>query len=162
MIPCDESEHKIALYVDHELSGAEALELEAHLTECARCRLAYEDLRAASLYRDPVRIAFDIRAGKYSICGNEFDPSRQPLEIKLGAVDEFVLSTLNAVKPRHHPFHMHVNPFQQIAVNNTPLAQPIWRDTVIVEKDQPVTVRMRPVTFTGDSVIHCPANRSGP
>jgi FtsP/CotA-like multicopper oxidase with cupredoxin domain len=115
----------------------------------------YEDLRAASLYRDPVRIAFDIRAGKYSICGNEFDPSRQPLEIKLGAVDEFVLSTLNAVKPRHHPFHMHVNPFQQIAVNNTPLAHPIWRDTVIVEKDQPVTVRMRPVTFTGESVIHC-------
>src|SRR5260370_6374597 len=54
MMPCDESEHKTALYVDHELSGAEALELEAHLTECARCRLAYEDLRSVV---DAVRLA---------------------------------------------------------------------------------------------------------
>jgi FtsP/CotA-like multicopper oxidase with cupredoxin domain len=118
----------------------------------------YEDLRAASLYRDPVQIKFNVRANKYSICDKVFDMSSavEPLELKLGAVDEIVLSTLNRVPgPPHHPFHIHVNPFQQIKVGGTDLEHPIWRDTVIVEKDQPVTIRMRPLKFVGDSVIHC-------
>jgi len=116
----------------------------------------YEDLRNATLYRNPIQITFNIAAGKYLICGKEFDPSSPPIEMKLGGVDELVLSTLNSVpKPRHHPFHIHVNAFQQIAVGGTALSTPVWRDTVVVEKDQPVTVRMRHRDFTGDSVIHC-------
>ena len=46
MIGCDDARNRIALYVDRELSGSEALEFEAHLTECVPCRLAYEDSRA--------------------------------------------------------------------------------------------------------------------
>jgi anti-sigma factor RsiW len=42
---CEEIRPRIALYVDHELSGAEALAFEAHLTECVECRHAYDDLR---------------------------------------------------------------------------------------------------------------------
>jgi len=115
----------------------------------------YEDLRAASLYRREVPITFDIRGPKYSICGKAFDPSGPPLEMKVGEVHQLKLSTLNSVQGRHHPFHIHVNPFQVIKVDGDDEAQPIWRDTVIVEKDHPVTVRMRPRTFTGVSVIHC-------
>jgi FtsP/CotA-like multicopper oxidase with cupredoxin domain len=74
--------------------------------------------------------------------------------MKLGGVDQLELST-GLGSPRHHPFHIHVNPFQVIKEKGEPLAQPIWRDTVIVEKDRPVTVRMRHRTFTGDSVMHC-------
>ncbi len=43
MIGCDDARNKIALYVDRELGGSEALEFEAHLTGCAPCRMAYED-----------------------------------------------------------------------------------------------------------------------
>jgi hypothetical protein len=61
VIGCDDARNKIALYVDRELGGSKALEFEAHLTDCASCRLAYEDslavidgVRAASpLYEVP-------------------------------------------------------------------------------------------------------------
>jgi anti-sigma factor RsiW len=46
VIGCDDARNKIALYVDRELCGSEALEVEAHLTECVPCRMAYEDSRA--------------------------------------------------------------------------------------------------------------------
>jgi len=54
MMPCDESETQNCSVCRPRTLGAEALELEAHLTECARCRLAYEDLRAVV---DAVRLA---------------------------------------------------------------------------------------------------------
>src|SRR5580693_4497506 len=46
VIGCHDARNRIALYVDRELSGSEALEFEAHLTDCVPCRLAYEDSRA--------------------------------------------------------------------------------------------------------------------
>jgi anti-sigma factor RsiW len=45
MIGCDEAARRIALYIDREISGQDALEFEAHLTECMPCRHAYEDFR---------------------------------------------------------------------------------------------------------------------
>jgi anti-sigma factor RsiW len=54
VINCAETKRNIALYIDHELQGIETIEMEAHLTECASCRRAYEDSRAAV---DAVRAA---------------------------------------------------------------------------------------------------------
>ena len=45
MVSCSEIRPRIALYVDREVTPTEALEFEAHLTECAECRRAYDDLR---------------------------------------------------------------------------------------------------------------------
>jgi anti-sigma factor RsiW len=45
MLSCAEIRPRIALYVDREVTGAEALEFEAHLTECDGCRRAYDALR---------------------------------------------------------------------------------------------------------------------
>jgi anti-sigma factor RsiW len=45
MMGCSEIRPRIGLYVDREVTGAEALEFEAHLTECPECRRAYDDLR---------------------------------------------------------------------------------------------------------------------
>ena len=45
MKSCSEIRPRIALYVDREVIGVEALEFEAHLTECAECRHEYDDLR---------------------------------------------------------------------------------------------------------------------
>jgi len=47
VIGCTEARRDIALYIDHELEGHDAIEIEAHLILCASCRLAYEDSRAA-------------------------------------------------------------------------------------------------------------------
>jgi len=43
---CSEVRPRIALYVDREVAGTEALDFEAHLTECAECRREYDELRA--------------------------------------------------------------------------------------------------------------------
>ncbi len=42
---CSEIRPRIVLYVDREVTGAEALDFEAHLMECTECRSAYDDLR---------------------------------------------------------------------------------------------------------------------
>jgi len=63
MTSCAEFRPRIAMYVDRELAGAEALEFEAHLTECVECRRGYEQLRetvdvvrgARPLYEAPDR-----------------------------------------------------------------------------------------------------------
>jgi anti-sigma factor RsiW len=63
MMSCSEIRPRIALYVDREVAGAEALEFEAHLTECAECRREYDDLRgtvdavrgASPIYEAPER-----------------------------------------------------------------------------------------------------------
>jgi anti-sigma factor RsiW len=45
MMSCSEIRARIAVYVDREITGAEALDFEAHLTDCDECRRAYDDLR---------------------------------------------------------------------------------------------------------------------
>jgi anti-sigma factor RsiW len=63
MMTCSEIRPRIALYVDREVTGVEALDFEAHLTDCAKCRRAYDDLRetvdavrgARPLYEVPER-----------------------------------------------------------------------------------------------------------
>lgn len=63
MMGCSEIRPRIALYVDREVTGAEALDLEAHLTECVECRREYDELRgtvdavrgASPLYELPER-----------------------------------------------------------------------------------------------------------
>jgi anti-sigma factor RsiW len=60
---CSEIRPRIAFYVDREVTGAEALEFEAHLTECADCRREHDELRgtvdavrgASPLYEAPER-----------------------------------------------------------------------------------------------------------
>lgn len=54
MMRCGEIRPRVALYIDREIKGAEALEFEAHLSECARCRHVYDELR---LSVDEVRAA---------------------------------------------------------------------------------------------------------
>ena len=45
MMRCSDIRPRIELYVDREVTGAEALDFEAHLTECAECRQEYDDVR---------------------------------------------------------------------------------------------------------------------
>lgn len=46
MLTCADVQPRIALYLDREVTGAEALDVEAHLTECASCRREHDTLRA--------------------------------------------------------------------------------------------------------------------
>ena len=97
-------------------------------------------------------LVFDIANGQFMIDGKEFDHTRVDRTMTLNGVQEWTLSSKNG----SHPFHIHVNPFQVIKINGKPV-DPVWRDTILVRSNPPVTVTMRTryEVFTGKYVLHC-------
>jgi len=94
----------------------------------------------------------------FSIDGKRFDKDRIDHTVNLGAVEEWTL--INA-SPSGHPFHIHINPFQVISVNGKALAEPEWRDTIMIPPFLPetgpgtVVIRHRFEDFKGLFVLHC-------
>jgi FtsP/CotA-like multicopper oxidase with cupredoxin domain len=54
-----------------------------------------------------------------------------------------------------HPFHIHVNPFQVIAVNGQPVEAPSYEDTANLPALGSITMRTRFLDFPGNYVYHC-------
>src|SRR5262249_9121368 len=52
---------------------------------------------------------------------------------------------------------IHVNPFEVIEGDGRTgkIINRVWRDTVLVAKNKPVTIRMRYLDFPGKTVLHC-------
>ena len=94
----------------------------------------------------------------FSINGAAFDPAVVNHTIALGSVEEWTLSNASDTE---HPFHIHINPFQVVAINGIPLKVPEWRDTVNIPNKGlqglpgTVTIRHRFTDFTGKFVLHC-------
>jgi FtsP/CotA-like multicopper oxidase with cupredoxin domain len=88
----------------------------------------------------------------FLIDGRRFDAARVDQRVVLGAIEEWTV-----VNDHHddHVFHIHTNPFQMTAINGEPLAQPVWRDTVIVPRLGSITFRSRFLDFAGKTVLHC-------
>ena len=80
-------------------------------------------------------------------------------QLRLGEVDEWTVRSVNLVGPVHHPFHIHVNPFEVFSImdenGNETLDAPVWRDTVILRSNRTVKFRTRYRRFTGRFVLHC-------
>ena len=86
---------------------------------------------------------------KFYINGRPFDPTRIEHKLTLGDAEEWELVSESGV----HPFHIHVNPF---AVKPFREGDPwSWRDTIVVRKGRPVTLRTKYQRFTGFTVLHC-------
>lgn len=117
-----------------------------------------------------IGMEFDIRQGKFQICWPKqnvacdrtnckpFDEYTEPILLKLNTVDEWKIASCNiSPRPRRHPFHIHVNPFQIISVDGgrPRPGDKVYGDTLIVNKDKPVVLRMNYKLFTGISVLHC-------
>ncbi|QJP14209.1 multicopper oxidase family protein [Starkeya sp. ORNL1] len=88
----------------------------------------------------------------FLICGQRFDPNRVDHRIPLGAVEEWTVINDHT---DDHIFHIHTNPFQLISVNGQALAEPVWRDTVVVPRNGRIVFRSRFLDFTGRYVLHC-------
>jgi FtsP/CotA-like multicopper oxidase with cupredoxin domain len=88
----------------------------------------------------------------YLICGRRFDPDRVDQQVRLGAVEEWLVVNEH---DNDHIFHIHTNPFEVTAVNGRTLAESVWRDTVLVPRNGSVTFRSRFLDFTGRFVMHC-------
>ncbi len=99
----------------------------------------------------------------YHINGVSFGRQTGPDVAVLGSVEEWTLSAKSPAEgpalPDPHPFHMHVNPFQVVQVEDlrtgvvTKVDQ--WRDTVPVDYGKKLTIRVRFRDFAGTTVYHC-------
>jgi FtsP/CotA-like multicopper oxidase with cupredoxin domain len=114
-----------------------------------------------------IALEFDIRANKPRVCWpapieacsdltncHPFEDHHEPIPLKLNTVDEWTVATCRSTR---HTFHIHVNPFQIIKINNdSPKpGDKIYGDTLIVNRGFPVTLRMNYTLYTGMSVLHC-------
>lgn len=88
----------------------------------------------------------------FAIDNKPFDPDRVDQTVVLGAVEEWTLTNLTG---EGHPFHIHINPFQLVAVNGVPVAEPRWMDTVDIPANSNITIRHRFTNFDGPYVLHC-------
>lgn len=103
---------------------------------------------------------------QFFINHRQFDPQRIDETIPVGGVEEWTLRNNDVFQ---HNFHIHVNPFQVVAVNGTPfpapVAAPSWWDTfplpprlVVDGREVPgtVTIRLAPrPDLPGRTVFHC-------
>ena len=96
----------------------------------------------------------------HMVDGRPFDPALPPRRLKLGQVDEWTVTVVGK-GINIHPFHIHTNPFEVLAVNGKRLERPVWRDTVLIGSPTSVypvkEVRFRTQyrDFTGRSMLHC-------
>jgi FtsP/CotA-like multicopper oxidase with cupredoxin domain/peroxiredoxin len=108
-------------------------------------------------------IVFDYDDAKKSFHINGLSFSKQTKLDRpvLGRAEEWTLTAANtalsAIEP--HPFHVHVNPFHLVRVEDIATGRVTnvdeWHDTVLVEKGKRLTIRMRFRDFTGKTVLHC-------
>ncbi|WP_210259161.1 multicopper oxidase domain-containing protein [Agrobacterium sp. a22-2] len=89
---------------------------------------------------------------EFTINSQPFDPRRDDVTAKLGAVEEW---TLVNTTPYPHPLHIHVNPFQLMDSNGVPDPRKPWLDTVAVPASGTVRFRTRFTDFAGRYVMHC-------
>jgi len=97
---------------------------------------------------------------KMTIDGKRFEDHFAEQCMVLGATEEW---RINNTGGPPHPFHIHINPFQIVAINTTQdetkeiqLPQPwIWWDNIALPPGGYIKMLSRFVDFTGAYVIHC-------
>jgi suppressor of ftsI len=110
------------------------------------------------LERDRVRrvrhVKFSENAAgtKFFINGRQFDSTRVNEVVKLGTTEEWVIR--NTAREQH-PFHIHVNDFQVMAIDGKPYRARGLQDTVALPVGGVVRIRMRFRNFLGAYVYHC-------
>lgn len=116
-----------------------------------------EDLRGLPVDKKR-EVRFDVVRGqpggtKFTIDGKQVDMGRVDQTVKLGAFEEWELINDS---PEWHPFHIHANDFQLVAVNGVPVDEVLsFEDTRGIPPNGSLTIRHRFLDFTGKYVYHC-------
>ena len=123
--------------------------------------------------RQSLVFSIDTQEGpRFGIDHLSFNPNRVDRTLKLGAVDEWTLTSAVV----NHPFHIHVNAFQIERILNTKgqsiidgqgaCTEPagdrqycdqigVFRDTIFVKQGYQVIMRTRYQRYIGQFVLHC-------
>jgi len=97
-------------------------------------------------------IMFDGPNVTFGVNRQPFDEDRIDAPVALDSTEEWTISDRVG---EEHPFHIHVNPFQVIEVNGTPVVNPVWQDTARVPRYGSIKIRTTFADFPGKSVFHC-------
>jgi FtsP/CotA-like multicopper oxidase with cupredoxin domain len=81
-----------------------------------------------------------------------FDPSRVDSRARLGGVEEWTFINRTT---QDHPIHLHTNAFQVVKINNVVQHPNSPIDNAILPRLGSITIRFKPLTFTGMAVFHC-------
>ena len=92
---------------------------------------------------------------KDQISGRQFDPSVVNQMVQLGATEEWTISNATEF---WHPFHIHINDFQVVALNGQPYEAHGYEDTFPVPPHGSFTMRIRFTDFTGRFVFFAAQN----
>lgn len=117
-----------------------------------------------------MRIAISSSGVGFQINGQSYDPGRIDQLLALGSAEEWTL-TSGTNPPVGHPFHIHVNPFEIVAIkdkdgddvseggeeSDSQYAgmKGTWKDTIFVKSGYHVIMRTRYQRYIGEFVLHC-------
>jgi L-ascorbate oxidase len=119
-----------------------------------------------------VELKIDTSGGsvQFEVNDKPYDPNRIDRTLMLGSADEWDI-TAGTNPPVGHPFHIHVNPFQIMAIRNRAGVdvsvdgeandpqyanlKGVWRDTLFVKPGYHAITRSRYQRYIGDFVLHC-------
>jgi FtsP/CotA-like multicopper oxidase with cupredoxin domain len=91
--------------------------------------------------------------GRFTMNGHPWDPAISEWTSTLGTTEEWFIRNDTG---QDHPFHVHVNPFQIVAINGAPVTPDGAQDVAIVPRFGSMTVRTRLADFVGGPVLmHC-------
>jgi len=93
----------------------------------------------------------------FTLNGQQYDVTQVNYVVDRGGVEEWrlVVGDSQHGGTEGHPFHIHVNSFEVISINGTPLEPGTIKDTVWIPAESTVVIRMRFKQFIGKSVFHC-------
>ncbi len=117
--------------------------------------IPFEDLRDAEVdnHREiRFNMLFDEDGVHFVIDGKTVDMDRVDQTVKLGTLEEW---TIYNDSDEWHPFHIHINEFQVVAINGEPYEATGWEDTRPLPPHGSITMRSRFIDFTGKYVYHC-------
>jgi FtsP/CotA-like multicopper oxidase with cupredoxin domain len=116
------------------------------------------DLRDAPVdtkreFRLDIQQTLDPREPLFLVDGKGFDDGRTDIVGYLDTTEEW---TIHNDSDDWHPFHIHINPFQTVAVNGVPVDNFGLEDTSLVPPNGgSLTIRTQFKDFTGAFVWHC-------
>ena len=143
-----EPERALAKIVVQGMEHAMSLPSAASLSALA----PYADISATQTSR---RLVFNGAGSTWTINGQQLNPEDTSICPVVGTSEEWTLFS----QSDHHPFHIHVNPFQVISnkdsLGNETLQRPVWKDTIFINEEHTITFRTMFDKFLGKSVLHC-------
>jgi FtsP/CotA-like multicopper oxidase with cupredoxin domain len=87
----------------------------------------------------------------FTFDGKVFDPNRVDQQVKFGSTEEWIINNPTGI---HHPFHIHVWPFQ-IVDDGYGKSHEGWHDTISLPSGSTVRIRIPFVDIAGTTVYHC-------